>query len=154
MSTEVVGRSIIRQGFIVLFGAFLLGFGIIPGGPRARGFMSAHITAMIGAALIILVGLVADRLVLTSRQRKVLRFSAILDGYWGLATGLYATIFNIPGPVTGAGAKPAGLAATVFFIAFIPVITILPFIFTGLTIYGLRASPAEPSAAAGSSDTR
>jgi hypothetical protein len=136
--TDPGGRSLIRQGFIVLLLAFVLGFGIIPGGPRARGFMGAHVTAMFTAGFIILIGLCWDRLRLSPRQQKILRFTAVSDGYWGLLAGVFAAVFDIPGPATGGGAQPSGWPAAVFFTVFIPVLTIFPFIFAGLVIHGLR----------------
>ena len=60
--------------------------------------------------------------------------------------GAFASLTSVPGPATGGGEQPEGWAATVFFSAFIPVLTILPFVFAGLTIHGLRAS-AETSPA-------
>ena len=140
MANDSAQRAIIRQGFIILLIALLTGFGIVAGGPRARGWMATHLTLMITAVFIILVGLVWSRLVLTPRQRAVLRFAVVLDGYWGLLSGAFATIFSIPGPATGGGAQPTGWPATVFFTVFIPVLTVLPFIFTGLVLYGLRGS--------------
>ena len=136
--TEPGGRSLIRQGFVILLLAFVLGFGIIPGGPRARGFMGAHITEMLTAGFIILIGLCWDRLRLSPRQRKLLRFTAVGDGYWGILAGLFAALSGIPGPATGGGAQPSGWPAAVFFSLFIPVLTVFPFIFTGLVIHGLR----------------
>ena len=144
MTRDPAGRSVIRQGFVVLLLAFLAGFGIVAGGPRARGWMGAHLTGMIADLMIIAVGLVWDQLVLSPRQRAVLRFAVVLDRYWGLAAGAFATIFAIPGPATGGGARPSGTPATIFFSLFIPVLTILPFVFAGLVLYGLRgAAPAE-----------
>jgi hypothetical protein len=140
MENDSAQRSIIRQGFVVLLIALLTGFGIVAGGPRARGWMATHLTLMLTAVFIILVGLVWNRLVLTRRQRAVLRFAVIFDGYWGLLSGVFATIFSIPGPATGGGAEPTGWPATVFFTVFIPVLTVLPFIFTGLVLHGLRGS--------------
>ncbi|MEA2695949.1 MAG: hypothetical protein QOI66_220 [Myxococcales bacterium] len=140
MPNDSVQRSILRQGFTVLLLAFLTGFGIVAGGPRARGWMATHLTLMITAVFIVLVGLVWNRLVLSPRKRAVLRFAVVFDGYWGLLSGAFATIFAIPGPATGGGAQPAGWQAAVFFTVFIPVLTILPFVFTGLVLYGLRGS--------------
>ncbi|HXI56090.1 MAG TPA: hypothetical protein VNO55_08525 [Polyangia bacterium] len=144
MPNDSVQRSIIRQGFVVLLLAFLTGFGIVAGGPRARGWMATHLTLMLTAVFIVLVGLVWNRLVLSGRQRAVLRFAVVFDGYWSLLSGVFATLFAIPGPATGGGAQPAGWQAAVFFTVFIPVLTILPFVFTGLVLYGLRGSgPAD-----------
>src|SRR5437660_1168592 len=39
------GRSLLRQGFMLLFLSFAFGFGIVAGGPRARGWLSVHLTA-------------------------------------------------------------------------------------------------------------
>ncbi|MFI5307165.1 MAG: hypothetical protein ACHQ53_07435 [Polyangiales bacterium] len=138
MSNDIVRRSVLRQGFIVLLIALFLGFGIIAGGPHARGFMATHLTLMISALLIIVVGLLWDDLALSPRQRALLRFAVVFDGYWGAAAGTWATLFAIPGPATGGGAQPSGWAATVFFTVFIPALTILPFVFSGLMVYGLR----------------
>ena len=144
MPNDSVQRSIIRQGFVVLLLAFLTGFGIVAGGPRARGWMATHLTLMLTAVFIVLVGLVWNRLVLSGRQRAVLRFAVVFDGYWSLLSGVFATLYAIPGPATGGGAQPAGWQAAVFFTVFIPVLTILPFVFTGLVLYGLRGSgPAD-----------
>jgi hypothetical protein len=51
----------------------------------------------------------------------------------------------VPGPVSGGGAQPEGWAATVFFSVFIPVLTVLPFVFAGLTLYGLRGPSEKPA---------
>ena len=77
------------------------------------------------------------------RQRKVLRFIAVGDGYWGALAGAFATVFDVPGPVTGAGAQPHGWPAAVFFSVFIPLLTVFPFIFTGLVVYGLRGNDPQ-----------
>jgi hypothetical protein len=146
MPNVPTSRSILRHGFIILFIAFLTGFGVVPGGPRARGWMATHVTGMITAGLIILIGLAWDRLTLTPRQRAALRFAAVADGYWGLAAGAFATIFAVPGPATGGGAQPTGWPGTVFFTLFLPVLTILPFMFAGLVIHGLRGDgPTGPT---------
>jgi hypothetical protein len=134
---------VIRQGFLIFLVALLTGFGIIPGGPRARGWMAVHVTAMLTAAVVILIGLCWERLRLSARQRRVLRFAAVGDGYWGILAGAFATIFSVPGPATGGGVLPHGWTAAVFFTVFIPALTILPFIFTGLVIYGLRGDDPD-----------
>ena len=131
-------RSILRQGFVILLLGLLSGFGIVAGGPRASGWMATHLTLMLTAVLVILVGLVFDELRLSSRQHKILHFTVVFDGYWGGLAGAFATIFAVPGPVSGHGAQPSGWAATVFFSVFIPLLTLLPFVFTGLVLYGLR----------------
>jgi hypothetical protein len=131
-------RSILRQGFIVFLLALLAGFGVVAGGPHARGWLATHLTLMLTAVVIVLVGLIWDELVLGPRQRAVLKFAVVLDGYWGAVSGAFATLFEIPGPVSGHGATPSGWPATLFLSVFIPVLTILPFLFTGLVLYGLR----------------
>jgi len=50
--------------------------------------------------------------------------------------------------VSGHGATPSGWPATVFFALLLPVLTILPFVFTGLVLYGLRGTKAPPVSAA------
>ena len=134
------GRSVIRQGFIILLLAFVMGFGIIPGGPNARGWMGAHMTLMFTAVFIVVIGFCWDRLRLSPRQLKVLRFTAVGDGYWSALAGAFATVFHVPGPVSGGGAQPHGWEAAVFFSVFIPVLTVFPLVFSGLVIYGLRGS--------------
>jgi hypothetical protein len=140
MAESSARRSILRQGFIILLLGLLCGFGIVGGGPHAASWMATHLTLMITAVFIILVGLVWNDLRLSPRQRAVLRFALVFDGYWGGLAGAYATVFSIPGPVSGHGAVPSGLPASIFFTAFIPVITVLPFLFTGLVLYGLRGA--------------
>ena len=136
--SDPIRRSILRQGFIVLLIGFATGFGVAAGGPMARAWLGTHLTVMITAVFIILVGLVWNDLVLSARQRAVLRFTVVLDGYWGVAAGVFATLTRIPGPVSGGGAQPSGWPATVFFGLFLPVLTLLPFIFVTLVLYGLR----------------
>lgn len=131
-------RSIVRHGFVVLLLALLLGFGVAKGGAPARAWMGAHITALIVGALIVLVGLVWDQLSLGARGRAVLRWAAVLDGYLSVVAGAFAALAGIPGPATGGGAQPSGTAGMVFLGGFIPVLTLLPFLFVGLTLYGLR----------------
>jgi hypothetical protein len=137
-------RSILRHGFIVLLIGFATGFGVAAGGPAARGWLGTHLTVMITAVFIILVGLVWNDLVLSERQRAVLRFAVVLDGYWGVAAGVFATLTRIPGPVSGGGAAPSGWPATVFFSLLLPVLTILPFVFVSLVLYGLRGKHVPP----------
>src|SRR5262249_24884817 len=106
---------------------------------HARSWMATHLTLMITAVFIVLIGLVVDELTLSPRQRSVLRFAAVADGYWGALAGVFATLFEIPGPVSGHGAAPPpGWPTTYFFSVFLPVLTLLPFVFTGLVLYGLR----------------
>jgi hypothetical protein len=143
MSSDPVRRSVLRQGFIVLLIGFFAGFGIVSGGPHARGWLGTHLTVMITAVFMILIGLVWDDLVLSKGQRRVLHFALVLDGYWGFVAGAFATVFAIPGPVSGHGVQPSGWPATVFFGVFLPVLTILPFVFVGLTLYGLRGAPTS-----------
>jgi hypothetical protein len=136
-------RSILRQGFIILLLGLLAGFGIVAGGPKAPSWMATHLTLMLTAVLIVLVGLVYDDLNLSPKQRAMLRFAVVADGYWGGLTGVFATLFSVPGPVSGHGAHPTGWAATVFFSVFIPPLTLLPFLFTGLTLFGLRGTARD-----------
>ncbi|HEX2677106.1 MAG TPA: hypothetical protein VHM19_10715 [Polyangiales bacterium] len=146
MNNDLVRRSIYRQGFVILLIAFFMGFGIIPGGPQARGWMATHMSLLINAAIVIAVGVVWNDLALSDKQRRILRFSVVFDAYWNAAAGAWATLLAIPGPATGGGVQPSpGWATTVFFTVFIPAITILPFVFTGLVIYGLRPSGAKPA---------
>jgi hypothetical protein len=140
-------RSILRHGFVVVLLSLLMGFGIVKGGPQARSWMGAHVTAFILGAIIVLIGFSWDRLALSPRQRAVLRLTAIADGYLSVIAGAFAAIFGVPGPVTGGGAQPQGLTGTLFFVAFIPLLTILPFIFTGLMIFGLRSAPSGAQSA-------
>ena len=65
-------------------------------------------------------------------------FIVLLLAFWGIAAGIFATLFHVPGPASGGGAQPAGWPAAVFFSIFIPILTVFLFIFTGLVIYGLR----------------
>ena len=140
-------RSLLRQGFIFLFLALAFGFGIVAGGPRARGWLAVHLTGMLTALIAVAIGLAWEKLVLSPRQRGVLYWSVVADGYWGFLAGTFATVFGVPGPVSGGGVQPEGWQATVFFSVFIPILTILPFIFSSLTIYGLREVAREPVAA-------
>jgi hypothetical protein len=143
MSNDLASRSLLRQGFTLLILAFLFGFGIVAGGPHAKAWMGAHLTIMFSAVFAILVGLVWDKLVLSPRQRSVLRFAVVFDGYWGAAGGAFAAIFGVPGPATGGGVEPSGWTALVFFTVFIPALTILPFVFTGLVLRGLRGDAPQ-----------
>jgi hypothetical protein len=132
------GRSLIRQGFILLFLALLMGFGVAAGGPSARSWMGGHITALMSGMLAILIGLCWDRLVLSPGQRSVLFWSVVIFGYLGEVAAVYAAALGIPGPATGGGAKPEGPAGMFFLFGFIPILTVLPLTFCGLMLYGLR----------------
>lgn len=106
--------------------------------------MGIHVTIMLTAVIAVVIGLAWDRFALGYVQRRVLYWSVVVNGYWGLVGGVIATVYRIPGPVSGGGVQPApGWPASVFFTAFLPVITVLPFVFSGLAIYGLRGKP-EP----------
>jgi hypothetical protein len=141
----------LRQGFVILLIALMMGFGIVAGGPHARGWMGTHLTLIISALLIIAVGLIWDQLALSPRQRGLLRFAIVFDGYWGAAAGAWATCFGIQGPATGSGAQAAGWPVTVFFAVFIPVLTILPFVFAALSLHGLRGAGTNADAGTGPS---
>jgi hypothetical protein len=139
MSQDAVSRSLIRHGFIVMLLGFLTGFGIVAGGPHARGWMGTHITLMITALFIVVTGLVWSQLRLSRWAGAVLRFALLFDGYWSAAAGAFGTLWAIQGPATGHGPQASGWPVMVFFTVFIPVLTVLPFIAVGLILYGLRA---------------
>ena len=87
MSSDSVRRSILRQGFIVLLIGFATGFGVVAGGTSARAWLGTHLTIMLTAVFMILVGLVWNDLALSERQRRIFLpfvFSALV--LYGLRT--------------------------------------------------------------------
>ena len=80
-------RAILRHGFVVLLLGLLSGFGVAAGGPLARGWLGTHLTLMLTAVFIVLVGLVFEDLVLSPRQRSVLAVAVVVVALRPLGRG-------------------------------------------------------------------
>jgi hypothetical protein len=134
-------RSILRHAFIILTAAFLLG--LIAGAnaqtPRGRLWMGSHLTGILVALMVAVVGLTWDDLRLGARASQVLWFVAVPVNYFLMATlGFFAPALGIPQPIaTPALPAPAawltGAMATCLVIATISSLTL-----SGLVVYGLR----------------
>jgi hypothetical protein len=135
-------RTILRHAFVILTVAFLLGLvaGASARTPHGRLWMGSHLTGILVALMVAVVGLTWDTLRLGDRAGRVLWFVTVPVNYFLVATlGILAPILGVPQPIA-TPALPApppwlnGAMAACLVVATISSLTL-----SGLVLYGLRA---------------
>jgi hypothetical protein len=134
-------RSILRHAFVILTVAFLLGLtaGASAGGPRGRLWMGSHLTGILVALMVAVVGLTWDSLRLGARAGRLLWFVTVPVNYFLLATlGILAPLLRVPQPIaTPALPAPPGWLAGAMG-ACLLIATVSSLTLSGLVVYGLR----------------
>jgi hydroxylaminobenzene mutase len=99
-----IDRSLLRNGFVVLLLAFLIGL-VIPFFLNPRAALAAHVTGVISAVLLIALGVVWDALGLAPGRAKLVRALSLYGTYASLVAGFLAAIWGTSKitPIAGAG---------------------------------------------------
>jgi len=133
-------RRVLWHGALLLVIAFALGV-LTATASHARAWMAAHLVALIGASLVLAVGLAWSELRLGAGQQKAL-FALLLAGmYGGVGTTMFAAIVDFPGPATRPGLSAPGWQQVVFLVLLLLVVPSL-FGAAGLFLHGLRGRDA------------
>jgi hypothetical protein len=94
-------RNVVRHAFVILTVAFLLGLtaGVTGGShhPHARLWLASHLTGILVAVMIAVIGLAWNELELGARARKVLFFVTVPMNYYALGVlGIFAPAMGVP----------------------------------------------------------
>lgn len=129
-------RRLLWHGFLLLLVALLLGFPTALA-PRGRVWMATHVTALIGALLVLSVAAAWSELRLSEKQRGW-TFAALLAGaYSNLTVNVLGALVDFPGPATQPGVR-APMWQYAVFGAFGLVLVPALLIAVGTVLYGLR----------------
>lgn len=137
-------KRILKHAFVILNAAFFLGLvtGFAHGQhrPSAKAWLIAHVTGIMVATLIAVVGLLWDDLRLGPRAARVL--------YWSTVPANYAVmvILGVLGPALGSypslvipDAPPVAAGVQALVTSGIILATVSSFAMASLVLYGLRA---------------
>src|SRR6185503_19852505 len=132
-------RRLLRHGFIFLFIALWL---VIATATMShpRAWLATHLTAFLTGLVLVAIGLVWRELRLTARHRSHGLATGLISAYVGLANGVFAAVFGLPGPASQPGVAPPMPQAAIFFtlLAIVVPATLIAF---GLVMYGMRGEP-------------
>jgi aminoacrylate peracid reductase len=143
MVLEQQRRSLMRHGFVFLFGGVLLGLAtaVLPHAPK---WMAAHVGALLTAVVFVAIGLSWRDLTLSGTQRTAAYRCGLVAGYVGLVANIFVAVVDLPGPASDPGVQPSGVPAIVFFtmLAIVVPTTLASF---GLVLYGMRGNAVSES---------
>jgi hypothetical protein len=129
-------RRLLWHGFLLLLIALLLGFPTALA-PHGRVWMATHVTALVGALLVLSVAAAWPELQLGETQRRF-AFGALLAGaYSNLTVNVLGALVDFPGPATQPGVH-APLWQSAVFAAFGVVLVPALLGAVGTVLYGLR----------------
>ncbi|GJL91021.1 hydrogenase [Hyphococcus sp.] len=129
-----------QLGAILLLIGLLTGL-IIPLAELPRMALASHIEAVINGILLIVIGLLWDRLMLSARQRIVAFWTIVYAAFANWAATLFSAFTGAAAmmPLAGGGSTGASaheLTVTVLLLS----LTLGILIGVGLIVYGLRAT--------------
>jgi hypothetical protein len=130
-----------RQGFLFLFLALVLGLAIIAL-PHPSHWLAAHVTAFLTGLILVAIALAWHELRLTNGQRTVAYAAGLVAAYGGLVGNVFGAITDLPGPASSPGVAPSMPQGGVFYTI---LLIIIPSVFVsfGLVLYGMRGAAAE-----------
>ena len=133
-----MNRKLLSLGFILVFISFLTG-AIIPIFKNPHLAVSAHLNAIIGGIILIILGIIFDKLNLTATARKIMTWSWIYAVYMNWLATLLGAIWGTSKltPVAGAGFSGSEIQETMVSILLISLV-LASFIGCGIVIFGLR----------------
>jgi hypothetical protein len=139
-------RIIVRHAFIFLTVAFLLGLvaGVTGGNhhPHARLWMGAHITGILVALMVAIVGLMWPELELGRRAARILYAVTIPANYFIMAVlGVLAPAMGFPQAIATPDLPSTAAWVHALVAATLVIATVSNLSMSGLMIYGLRARP-------------
>lgn len=133
-----MNKKLLSLGFILVFISFLTGL-IIPLVKNPQLAVSAHLNAIFGGIILVILGIISSVLTLSATTRKIMVWSWVYAVYMNwLATllgGLWGT--SRLTPVAGAGFTASVLAEIIVSILLISLV-LASFIGCAIVIWGLR----------------
>lgn len=133
-----MNRNLLSLGFILVFLSFLTGL-VIPLVKNPHLAVSAHLNAIIGGIILVIIGLISAALNLSATLRKIMVWSWGYAVYMNWLTTLLGGIWGTSKltPIAGAGFSGSALQETIVSILLISLV-LASFIGCGIVIYGLR----------------
>ena len=127
-----------RQGFLFLFVALVLGLAIIAL-PHPSRWLAAHLKAFLTGLILVVIALAWNELRLTDGQRTLAYVTGLVAAYGGLVGNVFGAVTDLPGPASNPGVAPPMPQAAVLYTV---LAVIVPSLFAsfGLVLYGMRGS--------------
>ncbi len=141
MTNDPRRRALMRQGFLFLLLALVLGLAIIAL-PHPSRWRAAHVSALLTGLVLVVMALAWSDLRLTNGQRSLAYTTGLVAAYGGLVGGVFGAITDLPGPASNPGVAPPMPQAVVFF-AILAIIVPSLFVSFGLVVYGMRGRATE-----------
>ena len=144
-------RTILKHAFVLLTAAFLLGLvaGSMAHHPHGRLWMGAHLTGILVALMVAVVGLVWPELRLSAKAGKVLLFVTVPMNYYLMAAlGVAGPALGFPQPIATPQLPPPAVWVTGWMTANLVVATVSGLTLAVLVVFGLRRQPGEAAAGA------
>jgi uncharacterized membrane protein len=130
-----------RQGFLFLFLALVLGLAIIAL-PHPSRWLAAHQTAFLTGLILVVIALVWRELRLTNSQRAMAYVTGLIAAYGGLVGNVFGAMTDLPGPASNPGVVPPMPEGGVIY-AILAIIVPSVFVSFGLVLYGMRGAATE-----------
>jgi hypothetical protein len=105
MTDDPRRRALMRQGFLFLFLALVLGLAIIAL-PHPSRWLAAHLTAFLTGLMLVVIALAWSELRLTDGQRMLAYATGLVAAYGGLVGNVFGAIIDLPGPASNPGVVP------------------------------------------------
>lgn len=133
-----MNRNLLSLGFILIFVSFLTGL-VIPLTTNPHLAVSAHLNAIIGGIILVILGIVSAQLNLSVTNRKIMVWSWIYATYMNWFTTLLGGIWGTSKltPVAGAGFSGSALQENIVSVLLISLV-LASFIGCAIVIFGLR----------------
>jgi hypothetical protein len=141
-------RIVLKHAFVILTVAFLLGLvaGVTSGSnhPHARLWLGSHITGLLVAVMLGVVGLLWNDLQLGARAKKVLFFVTVPMNYYAVVVlGVLAPAVGVRQPIATPGLPPGPAWMGPIMGTSLTLVTISSLLMSILVVYGLRGRAAE-----------
>jgi hypothetical protein len=104
-----------RQGFLFLFLALVLGLAVVAL-PHPSRWLAAHLTAFLTGLILVVIALAWNELRLTDGQRTLAYVTGLVAAYGGLVGNVFGAITDLPGPASNPGVVPPMPQAAVFYV--------------------------------------
>ena len=133
-----MNRKLLGLGFILVFVSFLTGL-VIPLVKNPQLAVSAHLNAIIGGLILVIVGIISPVLNLTATTRKIMTWSWIYAVYMNWLATLLGGIWGTSRltPVAGAGFTGSSREENIVSVLLISLV-LASFIGCAIVIWGLR----------------
>ena len=133
-----MNRKLLSLGFILVFISFLTG-AIIPLFKNPHLAVSAHLNAIIGGIILVILGIIFDKLILTATTSKIMTWSWVYAVYMNWIATILGAVWGTSRltPVAGTGFAGSEIQEIIVSILLISLV-LASFIGCGIVIYGLR----------------